>query len=84
MNYSNPASIVAEGVRKLRPHARVINICDMPVATMRNMSAILGVEREELEVDYFGLNHFGWFTKVKVDGVDRLPEYGSIFINMDY
>ncbi|GIN39945.1 6-phospho-alpha-glucosidase [Heyndrickxia oleronia] len=74
VNYSNPASIVAEGVRKLRPHARVINICDMPVATMRNMSAILGVEREELEVDYFGLNHFGWFTKVKVDGVDRLPE----------
>ena len=25
-------------------------------------------------VDYFGLNHFGWFTKVEVDGVDRLPE----------
>jgi maltose-6'-phosphate glucosidase len=25
-------------------------------------------------VDYFGLNHFGWFTRVRVDGVDRLPE----------
>ncbi|MFD1776943.1 6-phospho-alpha-glucosidase [Paenibacillus rhizophilus] len=74
VNYSNPASIVAEGVRKLRPHARIINICDMPVATMRNMAAILGVNREDLVVDYFGLNHFGWFTKVEVDGVDRLPE----------
>ena len=74
VNYSNPASIVAEGVRKLRPKARVLNICDMPVATMRNMSAILGVDRNELKVDYFGLNHFGWFTKVEVDGVDRLPE----------
>lgn len=74
VNYSNPASIVAEGVRKLRPNAKVINICDMPVATMRNMAGILGVEREDLVVDYFGLNHFGWFTKVEVDGVDRLPE----------
>lgn len=74
VNYSNPASIVAEGVRKLRPKAKVLNICDMPVATMRNIAAILGVEREELVVDYFGLNHFGWFTRLEVDGIDRLAE----------
>ena len=74
VNYSNPASIVAEGVRKLRPKARVLNICDMPVATMRNIAAILGVEREELVVDYFGLNHFGWFTRLEVDGIDRLAD----------
>ncbi|MCT2343516.1 6-phospho-alpha-glucosidase [Bacillales bacterium AN1005] len=74
VNYSNPASIVAEGVRKLRPKARVLNICDMPVATMRNIAAILGVERDELVVDYFGLNHFGWFTRLDVNGIDRLAE----------
>lgn len=74
VNYSNPASIVAEGVRKLRPKARVLNICDMPVATMRNIAAILGVERDELVVDYFGLNHFGWFTRLEVNGIDRLTE----------
>ncbi|STQ09978.1 glycoside hydrolase family protein [Enterobacter cloacae] len=53
VNYSNPAAIVAEGVRRLRPNARVLNICDMPVAAMRNMGAILGVDRRKLEVDYF-------------------------------
>ena len=74
VNYSNPAAIVAEGVRRLRPDARVLNICDMPVAAMRNMGAILGVDRHKLEVDYFGLNHFGWFTRVRVDGEDKLPE----------
>ncbi|EGT0621109.1 6-phospho-alpha-glucosidase [Citrobacter braakii] len=73
VNYSNPAAIVAEGVRRLRPNARVLNICDMPVAAMRNMGAILGVDRHKLEVDYFGLNHFGWFTRVRVDGEDQLP-----------
>ncbi|KGM29259.1 6-phospho-alpha-glucosidase [Photorhabdus luminescens] len=74
VNYSNPASIVAEGIRRLRPQARVLNICDMPVAAMRNMAAILGVDRHDITVDYFGLNHFGWFTKVWVNGKDHLPE----------
>ncbi|UKE84608.1 6-phospho-alpha-glucosidase [Pectobacterium colocasium] len=74
VNYSNPAAIVAEGVRRLRPHARVLNICDMPVAAMRNIAAVLGVDRHDITVDYFGLNHFGWFTRVLVDGVDRMPE----------
>ncbi|CAI1822985.1 6-phospho-alpha-glucosidase [Serratia plymuthica] len=74
VNYSNPAAIVAEGVRRLRPQARVLNICDMPVAAMRNIAAVLGVDREAVTVNYFGLNHFGWFTQVLVDGVDRLPQ----------
>lgn len=34
LNYSNPASIVAEACRVLRPHAKIINICDMPVGTL--------------------------------------------------
>ena len=28
LNYSNPAAIVAEATRKLRPKAKIINICD--------------------------------------------------------
>ena len=31
LNYSNPASIVAEALRHAKPDSRVINICDMPV-----------------------------------------------------
>ena len=31
LNYSNPASIVAEACRVLRPKSKVINICDMPI-----------------------------------------------------
>lgn len=74
VNYSNPAAIVAEAIRRLRPDAKVMNICDMPVGTMRNMAAILGVDRKDLVVDYFGLNHFGWFTRAMVNSEDRMPE----------
>lgn len=65
LNYSNPASIVAEACRVMRPKAKVLNICDMPVGTLRRMSQIIGKTPKDLEVRYFGLNHFGWWTSVK-------------------
>ena len=76
LNYSNPAAIVAEACRVLRPDARVINICDMPVGTRRRMAYIVGKEYDDLDVRYFGLNHFGWWTSVKdkTTGEDYMPK----------
>ena len=77
VNYSNPAAIVAKAMKMMRPNARILNICDMPVAIMQLMAKILGCSLKELEVDYFGLNHFGWFTNVRVNGADRTEELKS-------
>lgn len=74
VNYSNPAAIVAKAMHRLRPNARILNICDMPVAIMRNMANILDCDRHDIVPDYFGLNHFGWFTKIRVGDVDRTEE----------
>ena len=74
VNYSNPAAIVAKAINKLRPNARILNICDMPVAIMRNMANILDCDRHDIVADYFGLNHFGWFTKVRIGEVDKTEE----------
>lgn len=81
LNYSNPAAIVAEACRVLRPDSKVLNICDMPVGTLRRMSQIVGKKPEELEVRYFGLNHFGWWTSVKDkeghEYIDQIRNYVS-------
>lgn len=75
LNYSNPASIVAEACRVLRPGSRVLNICDMPVGTKRRMGFIVGRDPKDMDVKYFGLNHFGWWTSVKdKDGTDLMPQ----------
>ncbi|MBM6615319.1 6-phospho-alpha-glucosidase [Desemzia sp. RIT804] len=74
INYSNPAAIVAEGIRKERPDAKVLNICDMPIGMLLRMAEILDCSYESIEADYFGLNHFGWFTNVYVDGESRFDE----------
>lgn len=74
LNYSNPAAIVAEATRKLRPHSRIINICDMPLGIMVRMAKILGISETELDISYYGLNHFGWWTQVKdKEGNDLMP-----------
>jgi maltose-6'-phosphate glucosidase len=66
LNYSNPAAIVAEACRRLRPNSRVINICDMPIGMEQTIAKILGFQnRKEMDIRYFGLNHFGWWTSIK-------------------
>lgn len=76
LNYSNPAAIVAEATRRLRPNSKIINICDMPVALENIFAAILGLEsRKEMEVRYYGLNHFGWWTSITDKaGNDLMPK----------
>lgn len=76
LNYSNPAAIVAEATRVLRPNSKIINICDMPVGIEERISKILKLNsRKELEVDYYGLNHFGWWTGIRdKSGNDLMPQ----------
>ncbi|MGM9539375.1 6-phospho-alpha-glucosidase [Anaerovibrio sp.] len=75
LNYSNPAAIVAEACRRLRPCSRVINICDMPVGIEERMAEIAGLKsRREMTVRYYGLNHFGWWCDIRDrDGNDLMP-----------
>lgn len=76
LNYSNPAAIVAEATRRLRPHSKVLNICDMPVGIEERMARILGLKsRKEMTVRYYGLNHFGWWTDIRdKEGNDLMPK----------
>lgn len=76
LNYSNPAAIVAEATRKLRPNAKILNICDMPIGIERSFATILGLKnRKEMITRYYGLNHFGWWTSVTdKEGNDMMPK----------
>ncbi|MBO0422403.1 6-phospho-alpha-glucosidase [Enterococcus plantarum] len=76
LNYSNPAAIVAEATRKLRPTTKIINICDMPVGIEERMAKTVGLSsRKEMVVRYYGLNHFGWWTDIRdKEGNDLMPK----------
>lgn len=76
LNYSNPAAIVAEATRRLRPDSKILNICDMPVGLENRMAQIVGLKSlKDLYVRYYGLNHFGWWTDVRDKaGNDLMPK----------
>lgn len=76
LNYSNPAAIVAEATRRLRPDSKILNICDMPIDLEEKMANMIGLNsRKELSVGYYGLNHFGWWHKIEDKaGNDLMPE----------
>lgn len=76
LNYSNPAAIVAEAVRKARPGAKVLNICDMPIDIEERMAKIAGLSsRKDLVVRYYGLNHFGFWCDIRDrQGNDLMPK----------
>lgn len=75
LNYSNPAAIVAEATRRLRPASKILNICDMPIDLEEKMAHMVGLKsRKEMQVGYYGLNHFGWWHKIfDKDGNDLMP-----------
>lgn len=76
LNYSNPAAIVAEATRKLRPNSKILNICDMPIGIEELMASNIGLSsRKEMVVKYYGLNHFGWWTDIRdKSGKDLMPK----------
>ena len=76
LNYSNPASIVAEATRILRPNSKIINICDMPIGMEHSIAKIAGLpSRKDMDIRYYGLNHFGWYTSIKdKEGNELLPQ----------
>ena len=86
LNYSNPAAIVAEATRKLRPNAKILNICDMPIGIESRMAQIAGLkDRKEMRVRYYGLNHFGWWTSIEdKNGNDLMPKISEHVAKFGY
>jgi len=73
VNFTNPVGIVMQALHD-HSQVRAVGICDGPIAMQRSVAEFLGVPREQVHADYFGLNHCGWIHRVLVDGRDRLPE----------
>jgi 6-phospho-beta-glucosidase len=65
VNFTNPAGIITQAISS-HTGARVIGICDTPAELFFRISLGLGKPLDEVECDYFGLNHLGWVDAVRV------------------
>lgn len=72
VNFTNPAGLVTEALRRVLGE-RVVGICDSPPDLCRRVAAAVGIAPEQAWFDYFGINHLGWLRAVVHRGRDLLP-----------
>lgn len=81
INFTNPCSIVTQYlVDTLGPGP--IGICDYPQVFRRKIAAFLEAPEHEVQIDYFGVNHFAFVHEVRLDGrpvLGRLLAKGARF-----
>jgi 6-phospho-beta-glucosidase len=71
VNFSNPVTILCEAIA-LHTNLRCIGICYHSFLMYEDFAKILGVEEGEIKIDFSGLNHLGWVTDVKVNGLSQM------------
>jgi 6-phospho-beta-glucosidase len=71
INFSNPSGLVAEAVQN-ESSIKMLGLCNNAINMYRHIRQWAGSDTAELE--YFGLNHLTWLTKVIVDGRDLLQD----------
>ncbi len=76
-NYSNPMAPNCRAIRKASG-ANVVGLCHGVHDTGRYLAEKLGVTLDRLRYNAVGINHLTWFTDVRVDGRDAMPQLRQI------
>ncbi len=74
VNFTNPAGIITETLLKHSPHKKVIGVCNIPFNMRQSTAEILNVNPDTVQIEFVGMNHFVFGSKVNVSGKDRTAE----------
>lgn len=70
INFTNPAGMVTEAVLRHSNMRRVVGLCNGPIGIERGIAETLKVPKEELYVEFTGLNHMVFAKKIYHKGID--------------
>jgi 6-phospho-beta-glucosidase len=73
INYTNPSGIIAEALGTYG-QARFVGLCSGPQGWSAAILRAMEVPPERATVDWMGLNHLGFATRVWVDGEDATSD----------
>ncbi|MDD4211908.1 MAG: 6-phospho-beta-glucosidase [Bacilli bacterium] len=69
INFSNPSGMIAEAVLN-HTSIKALGLCNVPINMIDSLKKRLGLP--EANVEYVGLNHLSWITKIEYQGKDYL------------
>jgi len=73
LNFTNPAGMVTEAVTRFSG-VKGVGLCNAPIHLLKWLSRKYGVPAERVYVEFVGLNHLHWATRIVIDGEDKLAE----------
>jgi 6-phospho-beta-glucosidase len=73
LNLTNPNSFIQYAASRYT-NVNIVGVCDSPIGIAENIAAMLNAPLDELWVEYAGMHHFGWVTRVVWKGRDMLPD----------
>jgi 6-phospho-beta-glucosidase len=74
---SSPLSLLVRMAGTEFPHLHVLGICELPWTTLLDVSSSVGISPADVDFDYVGVNHIGWFYRLDSGRRDYLTEYAN-------
>lgn len=71
VNFTNPSGIITQAIND-NSKIRVIGLCNVPINMVDDISKNMGLD--DVKIQYVGLNHLSWITRIESGGKDYLAE----------
>jgi len=70
ISFTNPSGLNAEAVFRYTDWKRFIGLCNSPIGITNRISKLLNEDKEDIRIDYIGLNHMVFGVKTYLKGED--------------
>lgn len=80
VNFANPAGMMVQALRNTTGWKRMAGICDAPSQFLSVFAGLLQAETDDVELDYFGLNHLGWIRSIRHQGQDHIRDFIDMLV----
>lgn len=68
INFTNPAGLITEAVLNHANWPRFVGVCNVPYHTERMIADLLGVQKQEVQIKFAGLNHLVFGLDIFLNG----------------
>lgn len=72
-NFTNPAGVVSQTLRDMG-YDFTYGICDSPSGLLHSFADLYEADPASVTGEYYGLNHLGFFSSIKLNGQEIMPE----------
>jgi 6-phospho-beta-glucosidase len=81
VNFTNPSGLIAEFVINTLGFENFAGLCNIPINTVQIIADHFDCSRNDVFLNYYGLNHMSWIDKIYIQGIDKTNEALSSFFN---